>query len=239
MSPKCPRCGLINFASAEVCKRCEEPLGRGFEHFGARPYESARGGDEPADDGRRRPRSLLRRVLAGVVAALVLLFVAYLSLLASSRAADYEQRQAIDRAVDLIERAGFAKDAFLLRRLASFRTTDNWWNAWVGHGDAYAATNFPFEVVTLYPEFFEKPTDDAERAVILLHEARHLAGAGEEAAFASVWRDKQRLGYTRERYGRTRVYLNIFEFTMKYAPEQFSCGADGRQDCVELSATIR
>ncbi|HEX5706466.1 MAG TPA: zinc finger Ran-binding domain-containing protein [Pyrinomonadaceae bacterium] len=237
MSPKCPRCGLINFASAETCKRCEEPLGGGFEPYGAQPYAAARYDDD--GDAERRPRSILRRVLAGFVAAAVLLFVAYLSMLATSRAADYEQRQAINRAIDLIERAGFSQDAFLLRRLASYRTTDNWWNSWVGHADAYAATNFPFQIVTLYPEFFENPTDDIERAVILLHEARHLAGAGEESAFASVWRDKARLGYTRERYGRTKVYLNVLEFTMKYAPEQFSCGKDGRQDCVELSATTR
>src|SRR3712207_5192962 len=120
MSPRCPRCGLINFASAEVCKRCEEPLGRGFEHFGA----PARYAAFDESDGARRPRSLTRRVVAGFVTAGVLLFVAYLSLLATSRAADFEQRQTVNSAIDIVERAGFANDAFLLRRLASFRTTD-------------------------------------------------------------------------------------------------------------------
>ena len=97
----------------------------------------------------------------------------------------------------------------------------------------YAATNFPFEVVTLYPDFFAYAADDTERAVILLHEARHLGGAGEEEALASVWRDKRRLGWTRERYGQTRVWKNVSEFTRRYAPGLFRCGADGQQDCTE------
>src|SRR3712207_6777290 len=113
MSPRCPRCGLVNFASAEACKRCEEPLGRGFDHFDTQTRYAAF--DE--NDSAPRPRSVLRRVVAGFVAAGVLLFVAYLSMLKTSRAADYEQRQTINRAVDIIERAGFSSDAFLLRRL--------------------------------------------------------------------------------------------------------------------------
>lgn len=231
-SPKCPHCGLVNFASATECKRCRLALGAGFETFQTRA--SAAEFDDGA--GGRPKRSILRRVLAGFAAAGLLLFVAYISLLETSEAADYDERQAINRAIEVIEGAGFSKDAFLLRRLASYRTSDSWWNRWVGHGDAYAATNFPFEIVTLYPEFFSTASDDVERAVILLHEARHLAGAGEEEAFSSVWRDKQRLGYTRALYGRTKVFMNVWEFTMKYAPEQFQCGPDGQQDCVEQAA---
>jgi hypothetical protein len=72
-----------------------------------------------------------------------------------------------------------------------------------------------------------------ERAVVLLHEARHLSGAGEEEAFAGVWRDKARLGWTREKYGQTRVWKNVAEFTRRYAPKLFACGPDGQQDCYE------
>jgi hypothetical protein len=172
-------------------------------------------------------------VLAGVGLSAFLLVVWYVSLLETSQAADFDQRQTVARAVALVERAGLGRDAFLLRRLASYRTNDNWWNVWVGHGEAYAATNFPFEVVTLYPEFFEYPVDDTERAVVLLHEAKHLAGADEPEALAEVWRNKWRLGWTREKYGHTRVWRNVHELTRRHVPALFRCGADGQQDCEE------
>ena len=69
-------------------------------------------------------------------------------------------------------------EVFLLDRMTSFRATDHWWNEHVGHGQAYAATNFPFQIMTLYPAFFERSADDVERAIILLHEAQHLRGRG-------------------------------------------------------------
>ena len=87
--------------------------------------------------------------------------------------------------------------------------------------------------MTLYPDFFRYPADDVERAVILLHEARHLAGADEAEACATVWRDKARLGWTRERYGDTRVWQNVTELSRRHAPALFDCGGDGRQDCYE------
>ena len=233
---KCPNCGLVNFSTAEECKRCGTLLcGTGQETFAVDP--SVEGFETFAEEAEAEPkprRSLMKRVLAGVLMALVLLFVFYISLLESSTPATFEQKQLIGRAIDHIERQGFTKDAFILRRLVNFRTSDNWWNAYVGHADAYAATNFPFEIVTLYPEFFKTPKDDTERALILLHEARHLAGAGEEEAFASVWRDRARLGYTSEKYFGTQVWSNVAENTLKYAPELFRCGPDGQTDCVEL-----
>lgn len=237
MNPKCPSCGLVNFSTAHECKRCGAPLSEESaplsEEFAPRQGEYAAVDFAEFDGEETRPRrSLKRKVLAGCVTAGLLLVVFYVSLLETSTAINYEQKQVVLRAVDLIERKGFTRDAFLLRRLANFRTSDNWWNNYVGHADAYAATNFPFEVVTLYPEFFSKAKDDTERAVILLHEARHLAGAGEEAAFRGVWRDKARLGYTYEKYMDSQVYMNVVEYTMKYAPELFRCGPDGRADCL-------
>ena len=237
MNPKCPSCGLVNFSTAHECKRCGALLS---EEFAPRADEFAHPQGEHAaadfaefDEGEKPPRrSLARKVLAGCLTAGLLLVVFYVSLLETSTAVTYEQKQVVLRAVDLIERKGFTRDAFLLRRLANFRTSDNWWNNYVGHADAYAATNFPFEVVTLYPEFFSKAKDDTERAVILLHEARHLAGEGEEAAFRGVWRDKARLGYTPDKYMDSQVYLNVVEYTMKYAPDLFRCGPDGRADCL-------
>jgi len=221
---KCAGCGLVNFSGASQCGRCGAELPEAPERA---PWDEAEG-EAPV-----RRRGILRRVLAGLGLSAFLLVVWYVSLLETSRAADFDQRQTVARAVGLIDGAGLGRDAFLLRRLASYRTNDNWWNVWVGHGEAYAATNFPFEVVTLYPEFFEYPTDDTERAVILLHEAKHLAGADEPEALAEVWRNKWRLGWTREKYGHTRVWRNVGELTRRHVPALFQCGADGRQDCEE------
>lgn len=170
-------------------------------------------------------------VVCGVTLALLVAF--HVSLLETSEPLGLDERRAVERAVARIERAGLARDAFVLRHLATFRATDNWWNRWFGHQDAYAATNFPFEIVTLYPDFFHVTTDDTERAAVLLHEARHLRGAGEEEAFAGVWRDKDKLGWTRDAYGPTRAFRNVEEFTLRHAPQLFACGPDRRADCTE------
>ena len=225
---KCPQCGLVNFAGAAECKRCGAALGA---PPGPAPAgEACEARAEGAPEG---GRSLPRRVLAGLGLSALAVFGWYLSLLATSQRATYDQREQVERAVAVIERAGLSRDAFLLRHLTAYRTSDNWWNRATGHAEAYAATNFPFEVVTLYADFFAYPADDTERAVILLHEARHLGGAGEEEALSTVWRDKWKLGWTREKYGQTRVWKNVSEFTRRYAPGLFRCGEDGRQDCAE------
>lgn len=164
--------------------------------------------------------------------ALFILFIAYLSLLTTSDPISLEQRQLVNRAIEMLERKGYTRDTFMLRHVVSFRSTDNWWNRWVGHGDAYAATNFPFEVVTLYPDFFTLPVDDTERAAILLHESYHLFGYRERAAFDGVWREKRKLGWNKETYGQTRVWKNVREFTGNYAPELFRCGLEHNIDCI-------
>jgi hypothetical protein len=224
MNPKCTQCGLVNFAAAEECRRCGAYLGAGFA---AEDFEGF------AEGAGKKRRSLSRKVLSGFALSAFVLAGLHVSLLATSEAVSFDQKRTVERAVGLVERAGFAREAFLLRRLANYRTTDNWWNRRLGHADAYASTNFPFEVLTLYPDFFKYPSDDVERAVILLHEARHLAGDGEEEAFDFVWRNKSRLGWAEEQYGQTRVWKNVNEFTHKYAPQLFRCGEDGQQDCGE------
>jgi hypothetical protein len=230
----------VNWADGGECKRCGATLGGDSSR---RTTADATAIDERATPIRnvehdeeseaRRGGGIVRRAL--VVALVVALFFvgAYVSLLVTSEPVTAEQRQLIERAVALLEERGLGERTFALRHLVSYRVSDNWWNRWVGHRDAYAATNFPFEVVTLYPDFFTKPVDDTERAVVLLHESYHLAGAGEETAFAGVWRDKEKLGWTKERYGATRVWQNVREFTAQNAPRLFSCGNDGKQDCLE------
>ena len=218
---RCRRCGLVNWADAVACKRCGAALG------GAASKKADGESPEASLGGR-----LLSRAL--VVVGIVLLFLvgAYVSLRVTSEPVNAEQQELIDSATRLLDERGFA-DSTRLLRLATYRSTDNWWNRFTGHREAYAATNFPFQVVTLYPDFFAHPADDTERAVILLHEAYHLAGSGEERAFAGVWRDKERLGWTEEKYGRTRVWRSVREFTEQHAPALFRCGEDGRGDCLE------
>ncbi|MFL6282758.1 MAG: zinc finger Ran-binding domain-containing protein [Pyrinomonadaceae bacterium] len=242
-NPKCAGCGLVNFADASECKRCGAALGDGdgahaapgAPEASAESFETRATSFEDSEEFEEvnARRGLLTRVAWILTVTCAVIVAWHGSLLLTSEAASMNQRLQVRGAVDVIERGGFSRETFLLRRLTCFRTTDNWWNTAVGHGEAYAATNFPFEVVTLYPEFFKYPTDDTERAVILLHEARHLAGAGEEEALKSVWRDKARLGWTSEKYSETRVWKNVSDFTHRFAPELFTCGKDGRQDCTE------
>jgi hypothetical protein len=223
---KCADCGLLNFATVSVCRRCGgalDAVGHVAETYAVRRSEFSLG------------KALRRSLLLG----LFLLAAGYASLLNSSQPLTPEQKQTVDRAIKLLEEKGFTADAALLRYAANFRATDNWWNRWVGHSDAYASTNFPFEVVTLYPIFFTRTADDTERAVVLLHEAQHLRGYGERAAHAEVWKNKHRLGWVRDQYGGTKVWNNVREFTVKYAPEVFSCGADGLSDCVELGRNVK
>jgi hypothetical protein len=105
-------------------------------------------------------------------------------------------------------------------------------NAYVGHRDAYAATNFPFEIVTVYPEFFEVPVDDCERAAVLLHEARHLLSDQEDAALEYTWKNKRQLGWTTEQYKDTRVWDATMRLTKSRFPYMFECGANGQSDCL-------
>ncbi|MFL6227606.1 MAG: hypothetical protein ACJ741_02375 [Pyrinomonadaceae bacterium] len=231
-SRKCPQCGLVGWADGTgACRRCGAALVGDAPPVRTTQREHVASSDEFRDAP--RGGGLLRRALVLVLIVALFFVAAYVSLLATSEPVTPEQRRLIERAVALLEERGLGERTFALRRLVSYRVTDNWWNRWVGHRDAYAATNFPFEVVTLYPDFFTKPVDDTERAVVLLHESYHLAGAGEETAFSGVWRDKQKLGWTKEKYGATRVWQNVREFTVQNAPRLFSCGDDGTRDCLE------
>lgn len=221
-SIRCVECGLVNFEIAEQCKRC------GAQLQGSGPVEAvADETDAPVK------RSFRKRISWVVGMTLVILLICYLSLLATSDSIKWQQKQTVGRAITILEQKGFGKEAFVLRRLVSFRSTDNWWNMQVGHHDAYAATNFPFEVVTLYSEFFDTATDDTERAAILLHESYHLFGSGERAALEGTWRNKSKLGWTADKYGESKVWKNTLELTMSEVPELFRCGPQGQSDCLQ------
>ena len=219
-SLKCPHCTLVNFVEAPACRRC------GLDLAGVLP-----GADQPAQPA-ENPQLTLR--FMPVLGTLAFLIVAWWgSLLLSSDGLDPAQRATVQRAVEVLRTGGFDREVFLLEHVTSFRASDNWWNSYVGHGQAYAATNFPFEVMTLYPPFFSRSEDDVERAIILLHEAQHLLGKGEQRALAAVWRAKPRLGWTAARYSHTTVWKNTREWTHAELPRFFACGADFTSDCHE------
>ena len=178
-------------------------------------------------------RSFGRWVLWIAGVTMTILVSAYASLLLTSEPLSDGERQIVAEAIDVLDGAGFAREASSLRRVASLRRTDNWWNRYVGHATAYAATNFPFGVITLYPTFFKYPVDDIERATILLHESYHLYGNDEKLTLQQVWMAKARLGWMASNYGHTRVWKNTREWTLAEIPSIFSCGEDGTSDCLD------
>ncbi len=145
----------------------------------------------------------------------------------------YEEKQKIWAAVKLLEDKDFDREAFLLNYLTSYRANDNWLNASTRLENAYAATNFPFEIMTVYPDFFTYTLDDTERAAILLHEAQHLKGADEQEAYEFVWRNRRKLGWTRDKYANSNVWRNVRRQTREYAPNLFVCVEKEAADCTE------
>lgn len=157
----------------------------------------------------------------------------YLSLLTTSLPTAPYNRAAIDRAIEVLEQKGFDREVFLLRKTATFRSTDHWLNTLIFKENAYAATNFPVQIVTIYPDFYYKAVDDTERAMVLLHEAQHLQGKNEAEAYAYVWKNRARLGWTLQTHGTTPSYVTIELQTRENAPELFTCYDRQWKDCTE------
>ena len=220
---KCGHCGLVNAAADELCRRCGTALANNET---AEPLPASA---EVATTAKKR--GFLKRLTWVLGATSIILVIWYASLLITSDGLQPDERQKVEAAIGLLQQHGLNPEAFVLKHLTMFRRTDNWWNRYIGHRDAYAATNFPFEIVTLYPEFFDVPVDDCERAAVLLHEGRHLLGDGEEAALRSTWQNKRRLGWTVDRYKQTRVWDATERLTKAQFPYMFQCGANGQTDC--------
>src|SRR5438046_825018 len=152
------------------------------------------------------------------------------SLLLTSDAIDVRQQEIVYRSIQILDRARFSRESAMLRHFANFRATDNWWNIYLGHRDAYAATNFPLGVLTLYEPFYRTAVDDNERAIILLHEAQHLLGYGEDAALERVWRAKHRLGWSADAFGETKEWENTREWKQASMPEIYVAGLKSTSD---------
>jgi hypothetical protein len=219
MNKKCPNCSLSNFITQQYCIRCNEEL------------QNIEVGNLPRTELKKTGPGFVRRAIVCFGVICLVMFGFYLSLIGTATQLSYDERKTVERAVAIIEEKGFGKEAFLLKHVTVYRRDDHWLNASVEKDTAYAATNFPFEIVTVYPEFFKLPKDDIERASILLHEAQHLLGADEHDAYAFAWKNRDKLGYSHKLYGGSEIYNKVGEQTKENAPEIFTCPQNEYGDC--------
>jgi hypothetical protein len=215
---KCQSCKLVSSGEAPACPRCGSTL------------LTERSPSKPSGS---RFRSILIRVATCVLVCMVAIFGFYFSLLLSAEPLNTKQRSMVMESREIVRDRGFTSEALLLDHLTIFRASDNWLNSSVPKENAYAATNFPFGIITIYPDFFTYPVDATERAAVLLHEACHLRGAGEEEAYEFVWRNRDKLGWTRERYFDSPVWKNVRRQTREYVPKLFTCTENEFADCTE------
>lgn len=221
MNKKCQNCDLNNFHTAENCVRCHSMLGEiSVESSGKRADKSI-------------AKRIFQRAVVCIGVCLFTVFGFYISLIVSAESLSYEQEATVERAIEILDKRGFLDEVFYLEYLTTFRASDHWLNASVVKEAAYAATNYPFEIMTLYPDFFNYTTDDVERAAILLHEAKHLQGADEKEAYKYVWLNRKKLGWTKEKYGRSVVWKNVRKQTREYAPNLFICEFSEYNDCTD------
>ena len=218
MNKKCPECGLINYPAAQNCKRCDSALGETENISSNRHFLKS---------------SIAKRAGACLVVLIAAMFGFYASLILSADPLSPDERERVEAAIKLLEARGFTREAFLLGHVTAFRENDNWLNASVEKENAYAATNFPFEIVTLYPDFFTYTTDDIERAAILLHEAQHLKGKDEKEACEFVWKNRTRLGWTSDTYSGSIIWRETRKLTREYSPSLFVCDFNEFGDCTE------
>jgi len=154
-------------------------------------------------------------------------------LIASAKSLSLEQKTTVAAAIHVLRDKGFSSEALWLDNFTIFRSNDNWLNASVAKESAYAATNFPFGIITLYSDFFSYPVDDTERAAILLHEARHLRGDDEKEAYGFVWKNRKQLGWTEDKHFESPVWKNIRHQTRENVPNLFVCDFNEFADCTE------
>jgi hypothetical protein len=221
MNKRCPNCQLVNFPYVPECARCR------FDLIEVSSIEENKSGNYF-----QKSRIFRRAIVCAFVCAAAV-FAFYLSLIFTSASLSYDEKTKVQDAVKVLDEKGFSREVFLLDYLTSFRGNDNWLNASTRFESAYAATNFPLEIMTVYPDFYAYTTDDTERAAILLHEAQHLKGADEKEAYEFVWRNRKKLGWTKQNYGNSMVWRSVRQLTKENAPNLFVCPGVEYGDCTE------
>lgn len=220
MKKVCPNCQLVNFPNAEKCVRCAQPI------------------NETVDVqivGEKKTSKITYAKRAVICIAVCVLAIAgfYYSMVLTSAPLKKEEKAAVQNAIGVLQEKGFDNEVFLLKYLTTYRANDNWLNASTRFENAYAATNFPFEIMTIYPDFFTFTVDEVEQAAILLHEAQHLKGADEKEAYEFVWKNRKILGWTKDKYKNSIIWRNVRLQTQQFAPNLFVCDWNEANDCTE------
>ena len=218
MNKKCSNCHLVNFSDAASCARCRADL---IETVNIENVQGMSGS------------GLVVRAFVCMCVCVAVILGFYLSLIGTAKSLTLDEKSTVLNAIGLVREKGFAREAMLLGNFTVFRSNDNWLNASVAKESAYAATNFPFEIITLYSDFFTYPVDDTERAAVLLHEAQHLAGKNEHDAYEFVWKNRKQLGWTKAKYAASPVWQNVRKQTKDNVPELFVCDHNEFRDCTE------
>jgi hypothetical protein len=218
MNIKCRQCGLVNFSNAAECLRCKAPLAESV--------------NITSNEGISKS-GFIKRAAICLFVAIAALCAFYLSLIFSATRLTPDEKKTVAKAISILGSKGFTSEARYLNYVTAFRSNDNWLNASVEKENAYAATNFPFEIMTLYPEFFTVPKDDTERAAILLHESRHLKGADEKEAYEFVWKNRNKLGWTSDKYANSEIWQSVRSQTRDNVAYLFTCPANPAGDCTE------
>ncbi|MDQ6785980.1 MAG: hypothetical protein M3033_04070 [Acidobacteriota bacterium] len=221
MKKRCPNCNLVNFPHAKTCVRCA------FDLAGVPSFQESDTIKVPLKS------KIIKRALVCLAVCLFTIVGFYLSMIFTSSSLSREEKATVERSIKILDEKGFSREVFLLEHLTVYRANDNWLNASTREENAYAATNFPLEIMTIYPEFFTVPVDDTERAAILLHEAQHLKGADEKQAYEFTWRNRKKLGWTRNIYLGSVIWRNVRKQTREYAPNLFGCDWTEYNDCTE------
>jgi hypothetical protein len=190
-----------------------------------------------AESGNFSLKSLKNSVLRSLTSIAVILVLFYLSLIMTSQPVNSQEMEIIDRAINILEEKGFDREVFLLRSVTAFRNSDNWLNALTLSENAFAATNRPFPVITIYPDFYNKAQDDTERAMVLLHEAQHVQNKDEQQAYEYVWLNRRKLGWTILSHGTSPTFIAVELQTREFSPEIFSCPEKFWSDCTEDQRT--
>lgn len=221
MNKQCPRCNLNNTNNAKSCVKC---LFKFQEVSTITVNNNAK---------KLLFAVILKRAVICLLVCLTAIAGFYFSLVFSAEPLIAEEQKTVGKAIAVLKEKGFTDEVFYLEHLTVFRGNDNWLNASVPKESAYAATNYPFEIMTIYPDFFTYLYDDTERAAILLHEAKHLQGFNEDVAYEFVWKNKKQLGWTKENYTKSVAWKEIRKQTREYAPKLFACDFNEFDDCSE------
>src|SRR6185295_18978529 len=115
---KCSECGLVNTAADEICRRCGAPV-----TSAETPQQITEPVSEPEDQPKKR--GFLKRLTWILGATLIALIAWYISLVLTSDALQPEQKQKVESAIAILQQQGFAREAFVLKYLTTFRSSDN------------------------------------------------------------------------------------------------------------------